>query len=196
MNEKPVDHGRRRILLWSTTAVGAVGTVGLVNKPFIASWNPSARAEAAGAPVEIDVSKIAEGQVVKTEWRGKPVFVVRRSKNEVINLEKLNDKLKDPICKNADQQPEYVDKTNRAIREDIVVIVGLCTHLGCVPQHKTELEPEVGGGFFCPCHGSKFDLAGRVFKGVPASDNLEVPPYSYKNDDVIIIGIGQDEGVA
>ena len=193
MSNDGVDNGRRRFLLWSTSAVGAVGAVGIA-VPFVQSWNPSARAQAAGAPVEVDVSKLKPGQAIKTEWRGKPIFVIRRSAADVSNLEKIGNLLKDPESSNPAQQPSYVGKVTRSIKDDVMVVVGICTHLGCVPQQKEQVEPAIGGGFFCPCHGSKFDLAGRVLAGVPASDNLEVPPYTYLSDSVILIGV--DKGAA
>ncbi len=194
MSKDGVDNGRRRFLLWSTSAVGAAGAVGIA-VPFVRSWSPSARAQAAGAPVEVDVSKIKEGQAIKTEWRGKPIFVVRRSQDNLAKLQSIGGMLKDPESKNpTTKQPEYISGVTRSIKDEVMVVVGICTHLGCVPQHQKELSAEEGGGFFCPCHGSKFDLAGRVFSGVPASDNLEVPPYSYIDDNTIVIGV--DQGAA
>ncbi len=193
MSNEGVDNGKRRFLTLATTAVGAVGA-GFIAVPFLGSWKPSAKAQAAGAPVEVPLNKLAEGQMVKVEWRGKPVFVVKRSSAVIDSLKNTAQQLKDPQSENAEQQPEYVDTVIRSIRPDVLVLVGICTHLGCVPQHKKETEVEWGGGFFCPCHGSRFDLAGRVFSGVPASKNLEVPPYSYINDDNILIGV--DEGAA
>ncbi|PWK47954.1 ubiquinol-cytochrome c reductase iron-sulfur subunit [Pleionea mediterranea] len=195
MSKDGVDNGRRRFLLWSTSAVGAAGAVGIA-VPFVKSWLPSARAQAAGAPVEVDVSKLKEGQSIKTAWRGKPIFVVKRSPNSVNELEGMADKLKDPKSEKPDTlQPGYIGTLTRSIKDDILVVVGICTHLGCVPQHKKELSAGENGGFFCPCHGSKFDLAGRVYSGVPASNNLEIPPYSYINDNTIMIGVDQ-EGAA
>ncbi len=192
MGSDGVNTGRRRFLTAATTAVGAAGVVG-VAVPFVQSWNPSAKAKAAGAPVKFDVSKVEPGQMVTVEWRGKPVFVMRRSEQQVADLEKLDGDLKDPASE-ISVQPEYIEGRGRSIKPEILVLVGLCTHLGCAPQFR----PEVGaadlggdewlGGFFCPCHGSKFDLAGRVYAGVPASANLDVPPYFYETDDVIVIG--------
>ncbi|WP_144393711.1 ubiquinol-cytochrome c reductase iron-sulfur subunit [Pleionea sediminis] len=193
MSKDGVDNGRRRFLLWSTSTVGAVGAVGIA-VPFVGSWQPSARAEAAGAPVEVDVTKIAPGQAVRHEWQGKPIFVVKRTPEILSKLGEITkqDMLKDPMSeKEGTKQPGYIKPETRSIKDDVFVVIGICTHLGCVPQHKKELSAEEGGGFFCPCHGSKFDLAGRVFSGVPASNNLEVPPYSYKDDKTIIIGIDQ-----
>ncbi|TQV72850.1 ubiquinol-cytochrome c reductase iron-sulfur subunit [Aliikangiella marina] len=191
MSNEGVDTGKRRFLTLATAGVGAVGAA-FVAVPFIGSWNPSAKAKAAGAPVEVDLSKLEVGQMVKVEYRGKPVFVVKRSDSVVESLKNTKIDLKDPKSENPDQQPEYVDGEIRSIRPDIMVLVAICTHLGCVPQHKKVTEVDWGGGFFCPCHGSQFDLAGRVFSGVPASKNLEVPPYSYLSDDRIIIGVGQE----
>jgi len=194
MSNDGVDNGKRRFLTLATSAVGAVGVVG-VAVPFLGSWKPSAKAQAAGAPVEFSLDKLEEGQMVKVEWRGKPVFVVKRSDSALEMLKNKKDGLKDPdSSKFPEQQPTYVDQVNRAIRPELLVVVGICTHLGCVPKHKKETEVEWGGGFFCPCHGSIFDLAGRVFTGVPANKNLEIPPYSYLSDNKILIGV--DQGAA
>ncbi|WP_196141110.1 ubiquinol-cytochrome c reductase iron-sulfur subunit [Aliikangiella sp. G2MR2-5] len=194
MSNDGVDNGKRRFLTLATSAVGAVGAVG-VAVPFVKSWNPSAKAQAAGAPVEVSLDKLEVGQMVKVEWRGKPVFVVKRSDSVIEALKNTKHDLKDPTSeKFPEQQPAYVDKDVRSVRPDVLVLVGICTHLGCVPQHQKETEVDWGGGFFCPCHGSRFDLAGRVFSGVPASKNLEVPPYSYTSDSSIMIGV--DEGAA
>jgi len=198
MSSDGVNSGRRRFLTVATSAVGVAGAVGIA-VPFVQSWNPSARARAAGAPVKADISKLEPGQMVVVEWRGKPVYVMRRTPEQVEDLASLNAELKDPDSANEDQQPAYITGIDRSIKPDLVVLVGLCTHLGCAPKFR----PEVGatefstdgswrGGFFCPCHGSTFDFAGRVFSGVPASDNLLVPPYSYENDDVIVIGVDQE----
>ena len=184
---------RRRFLTVATSAVGMGGVAGLA-VPFLGSWNPSEKAKAAGAPVRADISKLKPGQMVVIEWRGKPVYVLRRTEEQVTDLARLNDDLKDPMSAGS-AQPDYIAGEGRAINDEFLVIVGLCTHLGCAPKFR----PEVGaadlggdewlGGFFCPCHGSKFDLAGRVYKGVPASANLEVPPYTFESDNVLIIGI-------
>ena len=184
---------RRRFLTAATSGVSAVGVVG-VAVPFLGSWNPSEKAKAAGAPVKADISKIEPGQMVVVEWRGKPVYVVRRTPDQIADLTKLDDNLKDPKSSSSDQ-PAYISGTPRSLNEEYFVVVGLCTHLGCAPKFR----PEVGaadlggeswrGGFFCPCHGSKFDLAGRVYKGVPAADNLIIPPYSFEGDNVLVIGV-------
>ncbi|GAA5317375.1 MAG: ubiquinol-cytochrome c reductase iron-sulfur subunit [Candidatus Pelagadaptatus aseana] len=198
MSGDGVNTGRRRFLTAATSVVGAAGAVGAA-VPFIGSWNPSAKAKAAGAPVKANLSKIEPGQMIIVEWRGKPVYVVRRTPEILANLEKLNDQLRDPESVEP-QQPEYVKGIARSIegKEEFLVLLGLCTHLGCAPMYR----PEVGaadlggdswlGGFFCPCHGSKFDLAGRVMKGVPAPINLEVPPHRYESDSVITIGLDQE----
>jgi ubiquinol-cytochrome c reductase iron-sulfur subunit len=194
MTNDGVDLEKRRFLTLATAGVGVVGA-GFVAVPFLGSWNPSEKAKAGGAPVEFNLDKVQVGQMVKVKWRGKPVFVVRRDQKTVEALAGNDDELKDAKSENPEtKQPSYIDMATRSSRPDIAVIVGICTHLGCVPQHKKETEVSWGGGFFCPCHGSKFDLAGRVFNGSPASTNLEVPPYKYLADNKIIIGV--DEGEA
>lgn len=198
MTSEVKNTSRRTFLTGLTTAVGTAGAVGIA-VPFLGSWNPSAKAKAAGAPVKFDISKIEPGQLVTVEWRGKPVFVIRRTQEQIDALPALNGQLKDAQSGNEAQQPTYVDAEKRAIKDEYLVLVGLCTHLGCSPKYLTKLEgiPSGGeweGGFFCACHGSKFDLAGRVYSGSPASDNLLVPPYAYESDSVIIIGV--DEGNA
>ena len=197
MSGKGVDKGKRRLL---TTAAGAFGGVGAacVAVPFVLSMQPSAKARAAGAPVEVDISKIEPGQRIIVEWRGKPVWVVRRTKEMLDMLPTLNDQLRDPDSKD-EQQPDYAKNPSRAIKPEYLILVGICTHLGCSPGFWPDLAPEdLGsewkGGFFCPCHGSKFDLAGRVHKGVPAPQNLEVPPHQYVSDYRVLIGI--DTGAA
>jgi ubiquinol-cytochrome c reductase iron-sulfur subunit len=188
-----VDQNKRRFLTLLTTAVGAVGT-GFAVTPFVLSMTPSARAKAAGAPVEVDISKLENGQLMTVEWRGKPVWILRRDK---AMLDHLNDHaavLADPESKNSDQQPSYAQNPSRSIKPEILVLVGICTHLGCSPQQKLAIGPASGmgdewpGGFFCPCHGSKFDLAGRVYKNVPAPTNLPVPPHTFLSDTRILIG--------
>ncbi len=196
MDNDGVNQKRRRVLGVMTAAVGGAGAVGVV-VPFIGSWNPSARAKAAGAPVTVDIGKIEPGGMVTAEWRGKPVFVLRRTEEALGNLPKLVEKLKDPQSE-ASKQPTYVDASNRAIKDEYVVLLGLCTHLGCSPKLRADVgAADLGGaewlgGFFCPCHGSKFDLAGRVYSGAPATTNLEVPPYRYVSDNVIVIGEDQE----
>jgi ubiquinol-cytochrome c reductase iron-sulfur subunit len=195
MSNAPVNNGRRRFLTAATSVVGGVGVVGAA-VPFIASWNPSARAKAAGAPVEVNVGKIEKGQMIRAEWRGKPVYVVRRTDEMVNELAKHNDKLRDPDSEK-EQQPAYAKNIHRSIKPEYWVGLGVCTHLGCAPGFKkgdfSEQVEGVDNGFFCPCHGSKFDMAGRVFQGVPAPLNLVVPPHSYKNDTTVLIGVDQGE---
>ena len=196
MSDDGVNTGRRRFLTAATSAVGVAGAVG-VAVPFLGSWNPSAKAKAAGAPVKADISKLEPGQMVVVEWRGKPVYVVHRTEAQLAALPDLADKLKDPDSA-ISTQPSYIKGIDRSIRPEILVIEGLCTHLGCAPKFR----PEVGaadlggkdwqGGFFCPCHGSKFDLSGRVYAGVPASANLVVPPYSFEGDNVLVIGVDSE----
>ncbi len=195
MSNDGVNKGRRRFLLGATTAVSAVGVVG-VAVPFVASWNPSAKARAAGAPVRADISKLQPGQQMTVEWRGKPVWVVYRTPEMQANIEKLNDKVADPQS-DVPQQPVYVKGVLRSLKPEYAVMIGICTHLGCSPTYRPEVAPaDLGtdwlGGFFCPCHGSRFDLAGRVYKSVPAPVNLEVPPYKYEADTVIVIGVDQE----
>ncbi len=193
MSSDGVNSGRRKFLTAATSAVGAAGAVGIA-VPFLGSWSPSEKAKAAGAPVKADIGKLEPGQMVVVEWRGKPVYVLHRTPEQLEGLPSLDSQLKDPASE-ISLQPAYITGEPRSLRPEILVIVGLCTHLGCAPKFR----PEVGaadlggdewiGGFFCPCHGSKFDLAGRVYSGVPASTNLEVPPYSYESDNVLVIGV-------
>jgi len=194
-----VNPGRRRFLVAATSVVGAAGAVGAA-VPFVGSWFPSAKAKAAGAPVKVNISKIEVGQQMVAEWRGQPVFILRRNDETIANLGKLaaDGELSDPDSK-ASVQPDYVNPENRAIKAEVVVLIGICTHLGCSPSFRPEVAPaDLGakwlGGYFCPCHGSRYDLAGRVYKAQPAPLNLPVPPHSYESDDVIVIGI--DQGAA
>ncbi|EMP57492.1 ubiquinol-cytochrome c reductase iron-sulfur subunit [Marinobacter koreensis] len=192
MNNGDVSQGRRRFLIGATSVVGGVGVVGAA-VPFVASWNPSAKAEAAGAPVTVNISKIEPGQQITVEWRGKPVWVVRRTPEMLENIKKMNDEVKDPESKEP-QQPSYIEGIYRSLKPEIVVLVGICTHLGCVPTYRPEVAPEdLGedwlGGFFCPCHGSHYDLAGRVWQAQPAPLNLEVPPYRYDDESTLTIGL-------
>ncbi|WP_102505654.1 ubiquinol-cytochrome c reductase iron-sulfur subunit [Salinivibrio kushneri] len=196
MSNAPVNTGRRRFLTATTSVVGGLGAVA-VAVPFIKSWNPSAKAKAAGAPVEVDISKLQDGQMIRVEWRGKPVWIVRRSDGVVEELSSFEDQLRDPGSAQP-QQPEYAANQTRSIKPEIFVAVGICTHLGCSPTYLPDSFSEqvsgVKAGFFCPCHGSKFDMAGRVFQGVPAPLNLVVPPYMYLDDKRVLVG--QDEGTA
>ncbi|GHA76424.1 ubiquinol-cytochrome c reductase iron-sulfur subunit [Cognatilysobacter bugurensis] len=192
-SNQPVNAGRRRFLTATTAVVGAVGA-GFVAVPFIKSWNPSARAKLAGAPVIADISALGEGQRLVFEWRGQPIWVVRRSAAVLKALPTLNDQLRDPDSQNPDQQPQYAANAGRSLKPEISVLVGLCTHLGCAPEMKAEIRPEPfdpnwKGGYFCPCHKSKFDMAGRVYEGVPAPTNLVVPPHHYENDTTLVIGV-------
>ena len=189
----PINTGRRRFLTATTAVVGAVGA-GFVAVPFIKSWNPSARAKLAGAPISADISALGEGQRLMVEWRGQPIWIVKRSKAILDALPTLDGKLRDPKSTNPEQQPAYIKGELRSIKPEISVLVGLCTHLGCSPEMKAEIrpepfDPEWQGGYFCPCHKSKFDMAGRVFQGVPAPTNLLVPPHHYENDTTIVIGV-------
>lgn len=196
MSSEGVNSGRRKFLTAATSAVGVAGAVGIMT-PFVGSWNPSAKAKAAGAPVKFDFSKLEPGEMKVVEWRGKPVYVVNRTATQLEDLPKLNDQLKDPESTGS-VQPEYITGQERALIPELLIVVGLCTHLGCAPKFR----PEVGaadlggdewvGGFFCPCHGSKFDLSGRVYAGVPASANLEIPPYSFEGDNVVVIGVDSE----
>lgn len=197
MSSEGVDLKKRNFLTATTAVVGAVGA-GFAAVPFIASWQPSARAKAAGAPEEANISKLEEGGLLRVKWRGKVCWVVRRSQQNLDDLKKLDGGLADPNSAVA-QQPSYCTNATRSIKPEYGVLVGICTHLGCSPTYRPEVAPaDLGadwvGGFYCPCHGSKFDLAGRVYAGVPAPTNLEVPPHSYISDDVILIGV--DGGAA
>ncbi|SEQ99904.1 ubiquinol-cytochrome c reductase iron-sulfur subunit [Azotobacter beijerinckii] len=196
MSNDGVNVGRRRFLVAATSVVGAAGAVGAA-VPFVGSWFPSAKAKAAGAPVKVNIGKIGPGQQIVAEWRGQPVFIVRRTEEILANLKKVESEVADPESA-ASVQPVYVDRKLRSIRPEILVLVGLCTHLGCSPSFRPELAPaDLGsnwvGGYFCPCHGSKYDLAGRVYKAQPAPLNLPVPPHSYESNDVIIVGVDQEK---
>ncbi len=195
MANQEVDQSKRRFLIAATSAMGGVATVA-VAAPFIMSMLPSERAKAAGAPVEVDISKVEPGSMITVEWRGKPVWIVNRNQDMLDQMGKIDDKLTDPKL-DVPQQPEYTKNATRSIKPNLMVLVGICTHLGCSPSSKlSHGEEGMGedwpGGFFCPCHGSKFDLAGRVFKGSPAPTNLEVPPHKYLSDARILIGVGED----
>ena len=193
VEERLNNHGRRRFLTATTAVVGAVGA-GFVAVPFIKSWNPSAKAKLAGAPITADISALAAGTRMVLEWRGQPIWIVKRTKQMLDVLPTLDSRLRDPKSTNLDQQPEYAKNEFRSIKPEISVLVGLCTHLGCSPELVAEIKPEPfdpnwKGGYFCPCHKSKFDMAGRVFAGVPAPTNLVVPPHYYENDTMIVIGV-------
>lgn len=190
-----IDRNRRHFLTVATAVTGIAGA-GVASIPFLASLKPSARAQALGAPVEVPLASMQVGELVRVLWRGKLVFVLKRSEDMLERLDKTLDQLRDPNSEVATQQPEYAANDVRSIRPGYLVIEGACTHLGCAPIEDFEVRPSEGwyGGFFCPCHGSKFDFAGRVFKGVPAPTNLRVPPYRFVRDDLILIG--QDSGAA
>lgn len=193
MSTDGVDNGRRTFLVGLTAGVGALGAAAAA-VPFVMSWTPSARAKAAGAPITIDISKIEEGGFVVNEWRGKPVWILRRTKEMLAALPQLDADLRDPQS-SEEQQPVYAKNSVRAIRPEILVLLGVCTHLGCSPKYKKDPTVELKfGGFYCPCHGSKFDFAGRVYKGVPAPLNLAVPPHFYESENVIVVG--EDKGAA
>lgn len=192
----PVNTGRRRFLTATTAVVGAVGA-GIAAVPFIKSWNPSARAKLAGAPVTADISGLQEGQRLILEWRGQPIWIVKRSQAVLQALPTLNANLRDPKSENVEQQPDYIRQANpelRSLKPEISVLVGLCTHLGCSPEMVAKIgpapfDPEWKGGYFCPCHKSKFDMAGRVYQGVPAPTNLVVPPHHFADDTTIVVGV-------
>ena len=191
-------NSRRRFLVAATTVVGGVATVGVAT-PFMLSMMPSERAKAAGAPVEVDISKLEPGQLLLGEWRGKVVWVLKRTPTMLESLDQLEEEgvLADPDSEK-DQQPEYAKNHTRSIKPEILVVEGLCTHLGCSPVYRKDIAPEdLGedwlGGFFCPCHGSKFDLAGRVYKNLPAPTNLVVPPHTYLSDNLLLIGAESKE---
>jgi ubiquinol-cytochrome c reductase iron-sulfur subunit len=195
MSNDGVNAGRRRFLVAATSVVGAAGAVGAA-VPFVGSWFPSAKARAAGAPVKVNISKIEPGQQMVAEWRGQPVFIVRRTEEILGNLVKVEGQLAD-FQSESSVQPVYVDPKTRSIKPELLVLVGLCTHLGCSPAFRPEvapadLGPEWVGGYFCACHGSRYDLAGRVYKAQPAPLNLPVPPHSYESDDIIVVGVDQE----
>jgi len=189
-----IDRNRRHFLSIATAVTGLVGA-GFAMYPFLASLKPSARAQALGAPVEVPIGMMEPGELVRVLWRGRLVFVLRRSEEMLSNLGDNLDRLRDPNSEVVEQQPEYAANATRSVRREFLVVEGSCTHLGCAPIEDFELRPAENwqGGFFCPCHGSKFDLAGRVYNGVPAPTNLRVPPHRFVRDDLILIG--QDTGV-
>ena len=192
-----VDTGRRHFLTVATVATGAVGAA-FVAVPFLASWKPSARAKAMGAPVEVDVSKLEPGAMLKVEWRGKAIYVVSRTPQMLEGIKGHDDRLRDPGS-NESEQPAFAKNAVRALKPEYLVVAGVCTHLGCAPLDKftpgdVTVSADWPGGFFCPCHGSKFDLSGRVFKDVPAPTNLVVPPYRFVSDTRILIGAETGNG--
>ena len=199
MSNDGVNHSRRKFLLGATGVIGGAGIVGAA-VPFVASWQPSAKAKAAGAPVRVNISKLEAGGRLVVEWRGKPVYIVRRTPESLEALGQIESTSLKDANSNSANQPTYVVGDARSLegKEEILVLVGLCTHLGCAPMYR----PDVGaadlggdawlGGFFCPCHGSTFDMSGRVFVNVPAPTNLEIPPHSYESDDVLVIGVDSE----
>jgi len=196
----PAVDQRRRVLVATTALIGGAGVVA-VAVPFISAWNPSARARSAGAPVEVDISNLEWGQQITVKWRGKPVWVLRRAPQMLKDLRSagLLGSLRDPDSTVVTQQPDYAKNQYRSIKSEYFVVIGICTHLGCVPTFRPDhAPPDLGkdwvGGYYCPCHGSRFDLAGRVFKGVPAPTNLVVPRYQYLSD--FLIQIGEDAVVS
>jgi ubiquinol-cytochrome c reductase iron-sulfur subunit len=193
-----VDLEKREFLIKATACTGAIGAAA-VAVPFVGSMLPSERAKAAGAPVEVDISKLQPNSIMTVEWRGKPVWIISRTDEQTAQLAKHDDKLSDPMGDVTSQQPEYCKNEHRSIKPNLSVVVGICTHLGCSPSEKMAKGGDMGeswdGGFFCPCHGSKFDLAGRVYKGSPAPINLVVPPHKYLTDNSLLIGV-DDKGAA
>lgn len=198
MSDGSINTGRRYFLIASTAAVGGIGAVGAA-VPFVRAWSPSAKAKALGAPIRIDIAKLRPGEILGPipGWRGQPVFVISRPAETLAALASHTADLADPDSENADMQPNYARNAWRSRRPEIGVYLGLCTHLGCSPKYYGEVRPQAfdanwQGGFFCPCHGSRFDLAGRVVKSVPAPDNLPVPPHFFETDNVIVIGRDQE----
>lgn len=198
MSSNDVNKGRRRFLIATTTVVGGVG-MGIAAIPFIKSWMPSARAQAVGVPVEVNISKLKEGQLLKVQWRGQTIGVLHRTPDMIANLSNVEAVLVDPESANADQ-PAYIHGEQRALKPEFLIINMHCTHLGCVPQMIPQVGPQPfdenwNGGFYCPCHKSKFDLSGRVYKGVPAPTNLRIPPYSFLDDRTVMIGVSPQGAV-
>src|SRR5687767_14256161 len=189
-DQKKVDKTRRNLVVATSVVGGAAGVAAAV--PFVASMFPSERAKAAGAPVEVDLAKIAPGSIEVVEWRGKPVWIIRRTQEMLASLKSATGRSSDPASKSS-EQPKYAENEFRSQKPEVMVMEGVCTHLCCSPQLKSaeakgEMGADWGGGFYCPCHGSKFDLAGRVFRGAPAPTNLKVPPYTFLSDNTLLIG--------
>ncbi|MCH8866771.1 MAG: ubiquinol-cytochrome c reductase iron-sulfur subunit [Proteobacteria bacterium] len=197
MNEEDVDRidrNRRHFLTVATAVTGAVG-IGFASIPFLSSLKPSARAQALGAPVEVPIGTMEPGEMLRVLWRGKLVFILRRTKEMLRRLPENLNRLKDPTSAIIEQQPDYAANATRSVNPEFLVVIGSCTHLGCAPLEDFEVRPSDNwnGGFFCPCHGSKFDLAGRVYKGVPAPSNLRIPPHRFVRDDLLLIGLHTGE---
>ena len=197
MQDGVIDKDRRRFLTTTATVVGGIGVIA-TSVPFISTMTPSAKTRAIGAPVEVDISELKPGERLTVKWQGKPVWILRRASTTLENIESMDDKVRDPDSEQA-QQPDYARNEYRSIKPEYLVVIGLCTHLGCSPNYfpadaSTDLGPDWKGGFFCPCHGSRFDMAGRVFKGVPAPANLVVPPHKYISESKILIG--DDSGLS
>jgi ubiquinol-cytochrome c reductase iron-sulfur subunit len=192
-----VDNSRRKFLTTATVATGAVGAA-FALVPFIASWKPSERARALGAPVEVDLSKLDMGQMMTVIWRKQQIYIVHRTPEMLASLSSHDGRLKDPTSSES-EQPDYAKNAQRALKPEYLVLIGICTHLGCLPKPRFApgTPPELGadwpGGFFCPCHGSRFDLAGRVFDGSPASLNLRIPPYSFEGDTKLTLGVDTEK---
>ncbi|MCH8258533.1 MAG: ubiquinol-cytochrome c reductase iron-sulfur subunit [Proteobacteria bacterium] len=186
-----MNKGRRRFLVATTTVVGAVGA-GFAAVPFIQSWQPSAKAQSLGAPVQVDINRLEPGQLLKVQWRGQTIGILRRTPESLRLLSEVTPDLRDPLSLES-EQPSFAQNETRALKDEYLVVNMHCTHLGCVPQMVPQVGPQPfqenwKGGFFCPCHGSRFDLSGRVYKGMPAPDNLRVPPYRFIREDLIMIG--------
>jgi ubiquinol-cytochrome c reductase iron-sulfur subunit len=189
-----VDKSRRQFLTAATVTTGAVGAV-FAATPFVLSWQPSVRARALGAPIEVDISKLEPGAMITVQWRKQPVWIGHRTKEMLAQLPRIGERLKDPASESSDQ-PDYAKNEERARKAEYLVLVGTCTHLGCLPKTRFQMGvgeggPDWPGGWFCVCHGSRFDMAGRVFKDSPASTNLRVPPYDYVNETTVIVGVDQ-----
>ncbi|MEJ5208231.1 ubiquinol-cytochrome c reductase iron-sulfur subunit [Denitratimonas sp. CY0512] len=200
MADQGVNTGRRRFLTATTVVVGGAGAA-VAAIPFLKTLKPSARAQVAGAPVTEDISRLEPGQRIVLQWRGQPVWIIRRTPEMLATLPTQASRLRDPDSDNPEQQPEYARNEHRSIKPDLLVLVGTCTHLGCSPTFRPEMIPEPfdsewQGGFYCPCHNSRFDMAGRVYEGVPAPTNLAVPPHRYLDDNHIQIGVNPEEGTA
>lgn len=190
--DEPVDEQRRCFLRRATATVGTLG-LAAASIPFISYWLPSTDIEALGAPIEVDLTELKPAQQLTVVWRGKPIWVIRRTKSMLATLSQLNSELRDPNSEE-DQQPPYAKNIYRSIKPEFFVAIGICTHLGCIPTYRPDVgsvSPSWLGGFYCPCHGSKYDLAGRVFKGVPAPLNLQIPSYGYLNENRIVVGVDQ-----